>query len=581
MKRIIVWMLALFGCGCVVFADTQKTLEITTRIEPECPTLHQPIFLIVTAHQSIGKLQYQLPTVKDLEIYYEGKSINTLFVNGKQTREEALHFRLRPKKPGTFVIPSFHCTGSKGSFSIPEITFSVDEPLPVARQEGIELSCTHPIPTKWYVGQCHPMNLQLAIKPHIHGQLASYPTHSSEAFSAFKLPDEPKTSSTTINGQTYLTLTWPALITAFQPAKTNLQTSIVVQVDKVVKSRNPFDDPIDAFSMFQSLGVHKLEPLQITSESIPVEVLPLPTPLPQQFSQGIGQFSLLPLKIVESEQIQNEPISLSVSISGNGNFSAIQAPQLHYDSTVWRAYDPKVVFDAKDDYGYQGVMQFTYTIVPLKEGALSLPSVEFCYFNPETKRYQTLKSAEQFVSVKPAIRAPQPTPVVTEQPAVKTKPAPQPKPMVPQCSFDHTNVIGAPQWIHPRTAWFWPIQLMLALGFAVSICLYKRIQKPTHRTHKHYKQNIAQLEQDLQQAFQQQQSVALYAAAHALIECELIHNGGSLEAALEGKLSRLSSDQIQLLRTLEQRYQEGKFGRHNVPMPDSLDSIKNLIHTLR
>ena len=81
MKRIIVWMLALFGCGCAVFADTQKTLEITTRIEPECPTLHQPIFLIVTAHQSIGKLQYQLPTVKDLEIYYEGKSINTL--NGK------------------------------------------------------------------------------------------------------------------------------------------------------------------------------------------------------------------------------------------------------------------------------------------------------------------------------------------------------------------------------------------------------------------------------------------------------------------------------------------------------------------
>ena len=562
MKRIIVWILTFIGCGCAVLADTQKILEVTTRIEPERPALHQPIFLIITAHQSMGQLQYQLPTVKDLEIYYEGKSINTLFINGKQTHEEALHFRLRPQKPGTFVIPSFRCTGSKGSFTIPEITFSVDEPLPVARQEGIEFRCTHPLPTQWYVGQCYPMNLQLAIKPHIHGQIASYPTHSNEAFSAFKLPDEPKTSSITINGQTYLTLTWPALITAFQPAKTNLQVSIVVQVDKMVKSRNPFDDPTDAFSMFQSLGVHKLEPLQITTESVPVEVLPLPTPLPQQFSQGIGQFSLLPLKIIENERIQNEPISLRLSISGKGNFSAIQAPQLHYDPTVWRAYDPKAVFEAKDDYGYQGVMQFTYTVVPLKEGALPLPSVEFFYFNPETKQYQTLKSAGQFVSVKPAIRAPQPNPVIAEQPTGKTKTAAQQNPITPHHSFDH-------------------IQLMLALGFITSIGLYKRIQKPTHHTHKHYKQTVTHLEHDLQHAFQQQQSVAFYAATHALIECELIHHGSSLEAALGGKLAQLSTDQIQLLRTLEQRYQEGQFGRHNVPMPDSLDAIKNLIHTLR
>ena len=226
-------------------------------------------------------------------------------------------------------------------------------------------------------------------------------------------------------------------------------------------------------------------------------------------------------------------------------------------------------------------MQFTYTVVPLKEGALPLPSVEFCYFNPETKQYQTLKSAGQFVSVKPAIRAPQPNPVIAEQPTVKTKTAAQQNPLTPHHSFDHPNVLEAPQWIHSHTTWFWPIQLMLALGFITSIGLYKRIQKPTHHTHKHYKQTVAHLEHDLQQAFQQQQSIAFYAATHALIEYELIHHGSSLEAALGGKLAQLSADQVQLLRTLEQRYQEGQFGRHNVPMPDSLDAIKNLIHTLR
>jgi hypothetical protein len=69
--------------------------------------------------------------------------------------------------------------------------------------------------------------------------------------------------------------------------------------------------------------------------------------------------------------------------------------------------------------GMSGSVTQSYTLVPQYQGKYPIPAVEFSFFNPKTKRYETVKSNEQLVdvtegpSINRAVNPATPTPAVS------------------------------------------------------------------------------------------------------------------------------------------------------------------------
>jgi len=138
---------------------------------------------------------------------------------------------------------------------------------------------------------------------------------------------------------------------------------------------------------WQATAYYGLRDWNITrrAPAIPVTVKPLPQP-PKNFSGAVGQFSLN-AQLSRDEAVQGVPMQLVVAIRGTGNPDAIGAPRV---PNVEKAYisEPDRL-PAPEESGAAVDKRFAFTVTPLEPGELHIPPVEYCYFDPEAKKYET------------------------------------------------------------------------------------------------------------------------------------------------------------------------------------------------
>ena len=125
---------------------------------------------------------------------------------------------------------------------------------------------------------------------------------------------------------------------------------------------------------------------QLNSDIITVNVAALPEPLPPSFTGAIGEFDLA---IVTPNKLStSNTIEIKLHISGNGNIEAIKPPIIQ-DTIEYRVLS--VPGDNKN-IGDQIQQQFDYVIIPKVAGILTIPGIEFSYFNKSKMNYITLTS---------------------------------------------------------------------------------------------------------------------------------------------------------------------------------------------
>jgi hypothetical protein len=110
---------------------------------------------------------------------------------------------------------------------------------------------------------------------------------------------------------------------------------------------------------------------------------------PESFSGAIGQFTLRS-SANPKKASSGEPVNLTLTVEGRGNFDAITAPALT-GTEGWRTYAPKENFRAADGIGYGGSKTFEVSMVA-REDRTSTPGAEFSFFDPLKKTYVTLKA---------------------------------------------------------------------------------------------------------------------------------------------------------------------------------------------
>lgn len=118
----------------------------------------------------------------------------------------------------------------------------------------------------------------------------------------------------------------------------------------------------------------------LSVESLPVDGRP------KNFTGAIGEFVVFQKLSARSVEL-GEPITLTLSISGQGNFDRIQAPPIPANGK-WKVYEPKRSFTPTDSLGYKGVETIEYVLTPQAQDIDSTPRIEFSYFDAQEGVYR-------------------------------------------------------------------------------------------------------------------------------------------------------------------------------------------------
>ncbi len=143
-------------------------------------------------------------------------------------------------------------------------------------------------------------------------------------------------------------------------------------------SPNPFQVPLP-------------QEVQLASDTVRVEVLPLPDGAPPEFNGAVGSFEI-DSRLAPTEVEAGEAATLRMRFTGTGNLALLEAPPVDVPD-AFEVYDPEEQTTLmREGRQLRGWKTFTYALVPQEGGAFVLPPVRFTYFDPEAERYETLRA---------------------------------------------------------------------------------------------------------------------------------------------------------------------------------------------
>ena len=373
-------------------------------------------------------------SIDGLEIHSTGTSRQFEIHNFSTSSSVTYNYTILPLKAGRFTIPPQTVHAGGKILRTPELALNVADapgrqsPPTTTRSgrsaQGTQSQSTNAndlvfaeliVPKKVaYVGEIVPVQIRMGFDARVHPRLTEPPDITGQGFTSQKLQQSSQNLET-INGRPFEVVTFKTAIAAARagkfeigPVKAKAQV-VVPRRRNAPRSRSPFDlfDLDDPFSdpffsnPFAQMGERR--DLQITSDPVALEVKPLPPNAPPSFSGAIGSFTMATDAKPKSVQV-GDPITVTTTISGRGNFDRVNAPLLE-DERGWHKYPPSSKFKQDDEVGISGTKTFETVISP-NENKQTLPVLAFTYFDPAKEQYVTLHSEPTAIAVQGGAAAP-------------------------------------------------------------------------------------------------------------------------------------------------------------------------------
>ncbi|MCM2276773.1 MAG: BatD family protein [Oligoflexia bacterium] len=221
------------------------------------------------------------------------------------------------------------------------------------------------------------------------------------------------------------------------------------------------DDGEDIFFQFYQ----QLTPrtASVRSDPVTVEVLPLPSEgRPANFSGGVGNFDVL-ATVDKYELRANEALTLTLKIEGRGNVAAIGEPRVKWPENL-EFYDSKG--QAKAARGGFGTKIFEFVLIPRAAGKMTLPPIEFGFYDPAKKSYLTRATDPIEIQVNPA--APGTVPAQAPAPARGQPASPAVSPTDGAEEARELKVPGLPEAARGEGLWHW-LYLLSAAGSLLAV----------------------------------------------------------------------------------------------------------------
>ncbi len=210
---------------------------------------------------------------------------------------------------------------------------------------------------------------------------------SEELFAPNSLQLQPRN----INGRVYRTAVVRRL--ALFPTRSGELTidPLILRIGVQVSAQN---DPL--FRTFPNLRPTQIENRDVISPSISITVFPTPTAnRPADYYGVVGQRYSISGALDRQEVIQDEAITLTLTITGEGNFKTLEPPSINFPRGL-EVFDPQVSNEPSLGDIVGGTKTLEYVIIPRQSGTLTIPQIRLPYFNPVTEQYE-LQTTEPFI----------------------------------------------------------------------------------------------------------------------------------------------------------------------------------------
>jgi len=330
-------------------------------------------------------------------------STSIQWINGAMTSSKTYSFYLQPKKEGKFTIAKASISTKDQTYSSEEIQITVKKGAAQSQtQRRSSQSRSDPdisgenlyIKAKVsrsnaYLGQQIIVNYKLYFKINIRGyNIDKLPANAGFWSEEFKMPSQPVVENEVINGVNYNVASLKKI--ALFPTQVGKLTIEPMQVtlEAMVKSRRQrslfdsfFDDPFGR-------TVQKT----ITSKPLNINVKSLPDQgKPSDFKGAVGNYNFS-VSVDKTETQVNDAISLKLRMNGVGNIKLIDLPKPNIPTDI-EQYEPKISSNIKNQgNSISGSKTAEYILIPRLEGQYQIKPIRFSYFNPTTKKYNTVSS---------------------------------------------------------------------------------------------------------------------------------------------------------------------------------------------
>ncbi|MBI4551334.1 MAG: protein BatD [Candidatus Latescibacteria bacterium] len=164
----------------------------------------------------------------------------------------------------------------------------------------------------------------------------------------------------------------------------------------VSRRRDPlnsfFDDPFDTF-------FGRTQRVSLRTEALTVNVLLLPeSGKPPHFSGGVGQFTIR-ASTDSTQAAVNQPLTLIVTVAGEGNLKMINEPVLPDLSEFKRYSSSSTDAIRKRESHVSGERVYTYVLIPKTSGERQIGPITFSFFDPAANTYRTVETKPIVVTV--------------------------------------------------------------------------------------------------------------------------------------------------------------------------------------
>ena len=398
--------LLLLICSTPIHAQDGS---FTATVDKKRVTLSGTVQVSFTLTNAEGK-NFKPPSFADFSVLSgPNQSTNMQFINGAMSRSVSFSYYVRPNKEGNLKIePATIIVGGKTISSNP-VTIEVvksDAQDQAGRQQSQGQDVYAQISDNVFVrltvnkkevyqGEQLTATYKLYYRMSISNtSITKAPTYTGFWTQDLELPQNIQFTPEVFEGVQYNAAVikkdalFPQRSGDLEIEPMELQANVRI---KVRSQQNFFFD--DFFGSYQDY------PYKFSSNKIKIKVKPLPTAgAPASFNGAVGNFKM-DVTLDRTDTKPDEPVTLSIGISGTGNLKMLDMPKISLPSDL-EVYDPKSSerISKKSDI-ISGSKSSDYLIIPRRGGQFKIPPIEFSYFDLNKQQYVIQQSPEYIISV--------------------------------------------------------------------------------------------------------------------------------------------------------------------------------------
>ena len=404
MKRAIL-VLGLAVCGWTARAHAQSVAWNDPG--PVAPNSVTQLELVFTDCQPQGNVN--LPRVNGLQVLGQpGRATSFSMINFQTSSSTTLNYSVQVNQGGRIQIPAFEVQTDKGKKTVPSLALDASGtaappqqaapspfPFPPGFFQNQPPAGAAPVvppstvrseanaePRNPYAGEVFDVNYRVTMAPGRSGRVKTTPLWDVQNFTAEAWDRGQQIGPGGSQGLQFHTR-------AMVPKAGKFELP-------VIRQKLDIDTPLGGRSFFFTApGSAEVE---AATETVPMEIQPLPPGAPAGFKGAVGQFTL-ESKMVPEQVNEGEPITWTLNLKGTGNWpTGVELPSRTVPAKM-RTIQPKLRREFDGTQLFTGGLVEDLVLIPTEAGEYELPVVKFIYFDPKKKSYETIEAKPPKISV--------------------------------------------------------------------------------------------------------------------------------------------------------------------------------------